>query len=130
MKTLIKNARIYDGSGGDAFAGSVLIEDEKIAAVIPDASDAEMPAADKEIDLNGLSLSPGFIDGHSHNDWFAIKKGPLPYFEPFIRQGITTFVAGNCGVSEIGFDDHNPYMSKLGAGLFSIAGNWLGARSV
>ena len=57
MKTLIKNARIYDGSGGDAFAGSVLIEDEKIAAVIPDAPDAEMPAADKEIDLNGLSLS-------------------------------------------------------------------------
>ena len=36
MKTLIKNARIYDGSGSDAFKGSVLIEDEKIAAVIPD----------------------------------------------------------------------------------------------
>ena len=34
MKTLIKNARIYDGTGCDPFMGSVLLEDEKIAAVI------------------------------------------------------------------------------------------------
>ena len=40
------------------------------------------------VDLDGLSLSSGFIDAHSHNDWFAIKENTKKYFEPFIRQGI------------------------------------------
>lgn len=120
MKTLIKNARIYDGTGSNAFAGSVLIEDEKIVAVIPDAPGAEIPAADKEIDLGGLSLSPGFIDGHSHNDWFAIRKDPFPFFEPFLRQGVTTFVTGNCGLSVVGFEDGNEHVDLMGGGLFGF----------
>ncbi|MCR5134817.1 MAG: amidohydrolase family protein [Clostridiales bacterium] len=117
MKTLIKNARIYDGTGSDPFMGSVLLEDEKIKAVIPAASQEE-PAADKVIDLGGLSLSPGFIDGHSHNDWFAIRKDPFPYFEPFLRQGVTTYVTGNCGLSVIGFEDGNEHVDLMGGGLF------------
>lgn len=117
MKTLIKNARIYDGTGSDPFMGCVLIEDEKIAAVMPAASQEE-PAADKVIDLGGLSLSPGFIDGHSHNDWFAIRKDPFPYFEPFLRQGVTTYVTGNCGLSVIGFEDGNEHVGLMGGGLF------------
>ena len=115
MKTLIKNARIYDGTGNNAFMGSVLIEDEKITAVIPDGQDA--PAdADKVIDLGGLSLSPGFIDGHSHNDWFAIRKDPFPFFEPFLRQGVTIFVTGNCGLSVVGFEDGNEHVDLMGGG--------------
>ncbi len=68
-KTLIKNAKIYDGSGKPAFLGDVLIEGERIvqlAASIPVESEFEV------VDLNGLSLAPGFIDAHSHNDWFAL----------------------------------------------------------
>ena len=91
MKTLLKNAKIYDGSGSEPFFGDVFIADDKIEKVAA-AIDAD---ADRIIDLQGKSLSSGFIDAHSHNDWFAIKKDPLPYFEPFIRQGIATFVAGN-----------------------------------
>ena len=71
-------------------------------------------------DLQGLSVAPGFIDGHSHNDWFAIKNDPLPYFRPFLHQGITTFVTGNCGVSEIGFEGSCPYVDRLGGGLFGF----------
>ncbi len=69
-------------------------------------------------DLAGKSLAAGFIDGHSHNDWFAIKKDPLPYFAPFVRQGIVSFVAGNCGLSTIGFEEGCPNVDKLGGGLF------------
>ena len=116
MTTLLKNAKIYDGTGKEPFMGDVLIEDEKIRKTSA-SIDAD---ADRIIDLGGKSLAPGFIDGHSHNDWFAIKKEPLPYFAPFIRQGITTFVAGNCGVSEIGFEEDCPYTDKLGGGLFSF----------
>lgn len=100
MRTLLKNAKIYDGSGDEPFMGNILIEGERISVV---ASEPSSEDADEIMDLGGLSLAPGFIDAHSHNDWFAIVDGPMRYFEPFIRQGITTFVTGNCGLSVVGF---------------------------
>ncbi|MBR2823700.1 MAG: amidohydrolase family protein [Clostridia bacterium] len=118
MKQLIKNARIYDGTGSDPFFGDILLDGDRIARVAP-AIDAE---ADRVIDVQGKSVSSGFIDGHSHNDWFAIKNNPLPWFDPFLRQGITTFITGNCGISAIGFDDHNPYTDRMGGGIFSFRG--------
>lgn len=117
MKTLLKNAKIYDGTGNNTFFGSVLIDGDRILEVGPNIPDT---AADEVTDLGGLSLAPGFIDAHSHNDWFAIKKAPDPYFAPFIRQGITTFVTGNCGLSAVGFSDDTPYTDKMGGGLFSF----------
>ena len=100
MRQLLKGAKIYDGTGSDPYIGDILIEGDEIAMIAPEIS---LPA-DSVINLAGKSVSSGFIDGHSHNDWFAIKKDPLPYFRPFLLQGITTFVTGNCGISEIGFD--------------------------
>ena len=72
------------------------------------------------LDLGNRSVSSGFIDAHSHNDWFALKKNQLPYFSPFIRQGITTFVAGNCGVSAVGFERDSD-LNTLGGGLFDYS---------
>ena len=114
MKHLLKNAKIYDGTGSAPFHGDILLEDDRIVAV----GTMENPEADMVTDLEGRSVSSGFIDGHSHNDWFAIKKDTLPYFEPFIRQGITSFVAGNCGVSATGFEPGCSYMDHMGGGLF------------
>ena len=116
MKTLITNAKIYDGSGRDAFQGEILVEDERILRV-GEKLDVQ---ADRVLDLKGKSIASGFIDGHSHNDWFAIKRDPLPYFEPFIRQGIATFVAGNCGISAVGFEKDCKYVDRLGGGLFAF----------
>lgn len=115
MQTLLTNATIYDGAGGPPCQGDLLIERDRIAAVGPRLV---APADAQVIDLQGLSAAPGFIDAHSHNDWFAIKQDPLPYFEPFIRQGITSFVTGNCGLSAAGFDPASPYASLVGGGLF------------
>ena len=115
MKVL-KDAQIYDGTGADAFKGDILIENDRILKV-------ERHIAPEEgwevIDLNGLSVSPGFIDAHSHNDWFAIKNNPQKYFEPFIRQGITSFITGNCGLSAVGFESSSPHAGKVGGGLFT-----------
>lgn len=118
MSTLFKNCTIYDGTGSDGFSGQVLVEGDKIVKVAPsiDAPEAE------QIDLGGKSLSAGFFDAHSHNDWFAAKKDPIPYFEPFVRQGITSFIAGNCGLSMTGFEADSPYKDKVGAGLFHMTG--------
>ena len=116
MRQLLKNARIYDGTGAEPYTADILIEEDRIAKI---AEHIDLPA-DSVMDLRGKSVSSGFIDGHSHNDWFAIKKDPLPYFRPFLLQGITTFITGNCGISEIGFEEGNPYTEKLGGGIFSF----------
>lgn len=116
MKTLLRHARIYDGTGREPFAGDIMIDGERIAKIADTIDDD----AALVLDLEGKSVSSGFIDGHSHNDWFAIKKEPLPYFAPFIHQGITSFVAGNCGISEVGFEPGCPNVDKLGGGLFGF----------
>ena len=116
MRKLLKNARIYDGTGSEPYVSDILVEDDRIAKIASKIEDQ----ADEVIDLTGKSIASGFIDAHSHNDWFAIRKDPLPYFSPFIRQGITSFVTGNCGISAIGFDKDNPYTDKLGGGIFGF----------
>ena len=117
MKTLLKNAKIYDGAGTEPFVGDILLEDDRIARVAPRIDDP----ADRTLDLTGQSAAPGFIDAHSHNDWFALKKDQLPYFRPFLLQGIATFVTGNCGVSAVGFGPDTP-AERLGGGLFDYSG--------
>lgn len=116
MKTLLKHCRIYDGTGADAFTGDILIENDRILDVAPliESKSAQT------VDLSGKSISSGFFDAHSHNDWFAAKRNPKPYFEPFVRQGITSFITGNCGVSMTGFEPDTPNRDKVGAGLFHM----------
>ncbi len=115
---LFKDALIYDGTGAEAFKGDILVDNDRIVKV----SEGIQPEEGWEIiDLNGLSVSPGFIDAHSHNDWFAVKKESRKYFEPFIRQGITSFVAGNCGLSAVGFEADSQHVDKVGGGLFSYS---------
>ena len=114
---LIKDGWIYDGTGAKAFKGDVLIDNDRIVKVSEDIHPEE---GWEVVDLKGLSVAPGFMDAHSHNDWFAIKNEPQKYFEPFIRQGITSFVAGNCGLSAVGFEADSQHVDKVGGGLFSF----------
>lgn len=112
---LLKNARIYDGSGEMPIHGDILISGDRILEV---GADIQPPADCPVTDLQGLSIAPGFIDAHSHNDWFALREDKQKFFEPFIRQGITTFVAGNCGLAATGFSDDSAHKDKMGGGLF------------
>ena len=122
MRTLLKHVLIYDGTTAEPRMGDILIEDGRFARIAPEIAGA----ADAVYELRGKSVAPGFIDVHSHNDWFAIHKNPLPYFEPFIRQGITSFVTGNCGLSAIAFDDDTPHTARIGGGLFGYRGQTTG----
>ena len=116
---LLKNALIYDGTGSEPFKGDILIDNDRIVKVEEHIQEED---GWEVADLQGLSVSSGFIDAHSHNDWFAIKKEPQKYFEPFIRQGITSFVTGNCGLSAVGFEEDTQNIDKIGGGLFSFKG--------
>ena len=113
---LFKDGWIYDGTGAEAFRGDILVDNDRIVNVSDDIHPEE---GWEVVNLNGLSVAPGFMDAHSHNDWYAIKNEPQKYFEPFIRQGITSFVAGNCGLSAVGFEADSQHVDKVGGGLFS-----------
>ena len=121
-KTILKGGRIYDGTASEPFVGDILFQGDRILEVAPSIQDPEAQV----IDISGLSVSSGFFDAHSHNDWFAIKKEPVKYFEPFIRQGITSFVTGNCGLSAVGFEADTPYADKVGGGLFNYSDDMTG----
>ncbi|WP_166356140.1 N-acyl-D-amino-acid deacylase family protein [Phytoactinopolyspora limicola] len=89
---LIKNARIVDGSGAAAQPGDVLLDGDRVAAVGADTGGI----ADRVIDADGRVVCPGFIDMHSHVD-FTIER--YPRADGMLRQGVTTIVTGNCGMS-------------------------------
>lgn len=121
MNVLLKNGAIIDGSGGERFPGSVVIKDNVISDIIP-SQNGSSPAGvfDEETDCNGLCIAPGFIDAHSHNDWFAAYADPVPYFKTFAEQGITTQVTGNCGTSPFGYERGTPHLSLMGSGIFRV----------
>ena len=114
MKTLFRNGCIYDGTGSAPVAGDVLIEDDRILKVGGSISDE----ADRVIELGGLAICPGLIDAHSHNDFFYDREDSEIFYRPFVEQGITTQITGNCSFSPFGMEPDTPHREKIGGGLF------------
>src|SRR5882724_6056887 len=88
---LLKNGRIYDGSGMPSFIGDVAISDGRIEEI------GRMNAsADRVLDVGGLAVAPGIIDFHTHFDaqlWWD------PLASSSHEHGVTTVVMGNCGLT-------------------------------
>jgi imidazolonepropionase-like amidohydrolase len=69
MRTVIRNIRIFDGSGSDSFVGAVLVDGDRIAAVSAGADALASEAADTVIDGKGATLMPGMVEAHAHLTW-------------------------------------------------------------
>ena len=96
--TIIKNGEIYTGDGKPPIKGDIAIKDGRIAAIGKDLGDS----AKLVLNADGLTVSPGFIDIHTHTDTnlFDAPKGDSRIF-----QGITSEVGGNCGYCPFVYSD-------------------------
>lgn len=86
---VIRNGMVVDGTGREPVRADVAVRDGKIVAV------GECAAGKQEIDAAGCHVTPGFIDIHTHYDGQLIWSNQLI---PSSLHGVTTVVAGNCGV--------------------------------
>ncbi len=90
---MIRNGMVLDGSGSRPRRADIGIKDGSIVQI----GSLKKASARETIDASGLVVAPGFIDVHTHADDIASK----PLAENFVRMGVTTVVAGNCGGSTI-----------------------------
>jgi len=91
---LIKDGKVFDGSLNPAFESDVAIKNGKIILV----SKSINGTAARMIDAEGLYITPGFIDLHTHVDrgmYFPENRACLNY----LAQGVTTVIVGQCGSS-------------------------------
>lgn len=88
---LIKEGSIIDGTGIPSFKADIGISGGKIKGI-----GKVLGSADMIIDATELSISPGFIDMHNHADHTILA---FPNAECYIKQGVTTSLVGNCGLS-------------------------------
>lgn len=89
---VIDNATIIDGTGTPGVPGGIAVTGDRIS-VVGDVSGIE---ARHRIDACGHVVAPGFIDCHTHDDRMLLDD---PAMACKVTQGVTTVVAGNCGVS-------------------------------
>jgi len=87
---VIRGGTILDGNGGAPFAGDVAIDGEHIAAVGGKAGPAR-----RVIEADGMLVTPGWVDVHTHYDGQATWD---PMLAPSSWHGVTTILFGNCGV--------------------------------
>jgi N-acyl-D-amino-acid deacylase len=89
--TIIRGGTIFDGSGGEGFAGDVAVRDGVIVAV---GDDVAGPAK-HVIDADGAIVTPAWVDIHTHYDGQVTWDEAM---DPSASHGVGTIVMGNCGV--------------------------------
>ncbi|WP_432028901.1 N-acyl-D-amino-acid deacylase family protein [Streptomyces sp. 1222.5] len=101
---VIRDADVVDGSGADSYRADVLIDGGRIVSIVKEAAAAgcQRPCAVREMDAEGLVLSPGFIDMHAHSDLALLRD---PDHSAKVAQGVTLEVLGQDGLSYAPVDD-------------------------
>ena len=113
---LIRGADVIDGSGKPRFRADVAIAGDRIAAVdkLPEAK------ARRVVQASGKVVAPGFIDAHTHDDRALLSHPAMPFKA---TQGVTTLIAGKCGVSLAPYVCSGPPPASLG--LLGADAGWL-----
>jgi N-acyl-D-amino-acid deacylase len=101
---VIRDADVVDGSGAPSYRADVVVDRGRIVSIVKEAADAgcQRPKARRELDAEGLTLSPGFIDMHAHSDLALLRD---PDHSAKAAQGVTLEVLGQDGLSYAPVDD-------------------------
>ncbi|MEQ8408238.1 MAG: D-aminoacylase [Gammaproteobacteria bacterium] len=109
---IISGGRIVDGSGNPWYEADIGIVGERITRI----GNLSQANASTRINATGLTVSPGFIDPHTH----ALRGiFDVPNAESALLQGVTTLTEGNDGSSPFPIADHYADIAELG-----ISPNW------
>jgi N-acyl-D-aspartate/D-glutamate deacylase len=95
LSLVVRGATVVDGTGGLPFVADLGIDADRIAVVARDRN-ALAGADAPTLDGTGLTLAPGFVDVHNHADLSPLVH---PDMTSMLRQGVTSAVVGNCGMS-------------------------------
>ncbi|MEV7387782.1 D-aminoacylase [Streptomyces sp. NPDC091215] len=101
---VIRDADVVDGSGAPSYRADVVVDGGRIVSIVKEAAAAgcQRPRAMRELDAEGLVLSPGFIDMHAHSDLALLRD---PDHSAKAAQGVTLEVLGQDGLSYAPVDD-------------------------
>jgi N-acyl-D-amino-acid deacylase len=101
---VIRDADVVDGSGAPSYRADVVVDGGRIVSIVQEAAAAgcQRPKARRELDAEGLVLSPGFIDMHAHSDLALLRD---PDHSAKAAQGVTLEVLGQDGLSYAPVDD-------------------------
>lgn len=114
---LIENGIVYSGIDSVPRHVSIAVKDDKIV-FIGDATKTKITPT-KTIDANGLIVSPGFIDPHTHADG-DLADAKQSHNQPFLFQGVTTVVVGNDGNSLFPTSKYKDLFEKNGIGTNAV----------
>jgi N-acyl-D-amino-acid deacylase len=114
-RLVLKNGSVIDGTGTPAVLCDVLVEEGRIQEL-----GRFEPLADAiEIDCSGLTVTPGFIDVHSHSD-LQVLEGR----QEKLLQGVTTEIVGNCGFSAFPAATDRTFLNEFAGGIFCAESGW------
>ncbi len=115
---IIRGGTVVDGTGAKPFTADVAVRDGLVVEV-----GRVRGTARRTIDADGLIVTPGFVDIHTHFDGQATWD---PHLTPSCWHGVTTAIMGNCG---IGFapvhPDRHDFLIELMEGVEDIPGSAL-----
>ena len=120
---LIRGGTVIDGTRAPRFDADVGIVGGRIVAI----GDLAQHSADRIVDAVGRIVAPGFIDSHTHDDQAVLVQPDMTFK---VSQGVTTVVAGNCGISAAPLRDDMDMpmpLSLIDARRFPTFAAYLGA---
>lgn len=121
---ILQGGTVVDGTGAAPRVVDIGVSGDTIVAL----DDLSLAQADRELNVSGLVVAPGFVDAHTHTDLTCFQEHSLTTAS--IRQGVTTEVCGNCGFSPFPFtagrreEVRRHVGALLGPRAYSDLGSW------